>query len=77
MEKIDYDTLPVMYCEECLNLGVFFDDVEKSWVCNICGGTSHRKTLIHCWEDMFRDKYGIPYTHLDNRSYKQLVEAML
>ena len=60
MKVNKYDTLPVVYCSECLSLGV--KEVEGYDVCTQCSNDTFKEAAtIFDWEELFEDKYDESY----------------
>ena len=56
-EKIDYNSIPVVYCKECLSLKIRILD-ENLDHCDECGSTETEQTDIQSWLKMYKNRYG-------------------
>lgn len=52
----EFDSVPVMYCADCLSLRIM--DIDGMDYCDKCGCTDIREADIHDWERMYEARYG-------------------
>lgn len=56
----DYNSIPVIYCKNCLSLKIMILDDSIDY-CDECGCTDTNSTDIASWEEMYKNKYGKPF----------------
>ena len=58
--KEDYNSIPVIYCKNCLSLKIMILDKDVNY-CDKCGCTDTESIDIASWEEMYYKKYGKPF----------------
>lgn len=53
----DYNSIPVVYCKNCLSLKILIlnDNIDY---CDNCGCTETCTTDITSWEELYKNRYG-------------------
>lgn len=61
-EHIDYNSLPVYYCKNCLSLKILdIDPISQASYCDDCGSTEIAVGTIEDWESLYELKYKHKY----------------
>ena len=61
-ENIDYDSIPVYYCKNCLSLRILdIDAMEECDYGDECGSTEIAKSTIDEQESLYKEKYKHKY----------------
>lgn len=61
-QKIDYNSIPVLYCSHCLSLKIMdIPDMEGTDYCDVCGSTDVQECQIEEWRELYKQKYGQEY----------------
>lgn len=56
LSKEEYNSIPVVYCKNCLSLKILALDEETSY-CDICGSTDVDYSKIEDWTMLYKNKY--------------------
>lgn len=59
-KEIDYEEIPVVYCKNCLSLGIMVLDGNADY-CKDCSSTNLGTTNIKEWEKLYIERYGKPF----------------
>lgn len=55
----DYNSIPVLYCKNCLSLRIMgIEGFEDADFCDECGSTDIVKSSIEEWQELYRAKSG-------------------
>lgn len=74
-EKIDYNSIPVLYCKNCLSLKIRnVSSIEDSDYCDECGSLNIEKTTIDEWEKLYINRYGHKYIEQYSNRKKYLYQ---
>lgn len=56
----DYNSIPIVYCKNCLSLKIMILD-DRTDYCDNCGCTNVEHASIEDWEKLYKKKYGKSY----------------
>lgn len=62
LPKDYYNSIPVVYCKQCLSLRIRTLEDSMDY-CDDCGSTDIEDTDIETWEKMYQSRYGKPYVN--------------
>lgn len=61
-DAIDYNSIPVYYCEHCLSLKIrSVGNVPDTEYCEECNSTNVATTTIDEWEKLYKNRYGFKF----------------